>query len=51
MLQLTLFTLAHAGEGAGHTHGPEFSGTQIIGLLVIVVIAAGVMFLLGKRKK
>ena len=51
MLKLALFTLAQAGEGTGHAHGPEFSTTQVVGLLVIFALAAGIMYLLSKRKK
>lgn len=49
MLKLSFFNLAHAGEDIGHAHGPAFSATQVVGLLVIFTLAAGVKLLLSKK--
>ena len=52
-VQMILFgSFALAGEGHGHSHGPEVDHTmQVIGALVSLVIAGIVVWFLNYRKK
>lgn len=40
-----------AGAGEGHAHGPlGDSGTQIFGVIIIVIISSVVFWLMNKKK-
>ena len=51
ILKFLIALPAFAGEGTGHSHGPEFSGTQLVGAAIIAVLALGVMYFLSKKMK
>jgi len=53
LVPLFLSFAAFAGGGDDHTHGPGEGdhGMQVLGVVVIVALAGGVIWFLSNRKK
>jgi hypothetical protein len=51
LVNIFLSNVAHASPGTGHSHGAEGdSGSQVIGIVIIVAIAIAAFYFMSKKK-